>query len=259
MFSTYGGAKKRAWTLHSTLLATEVDVTLSQCRHALARGAGYRDWEHLRRTLEGRLPRPANLEGFLERVALAMPTQAVGPTHRWVETELSFLRDRERGEARSTDRFFRDWYVKDSEAVFAIGVMHRATTPLLQPGSGRGQRLRLELVCQLCLGPAYATLDRETLTLAFHGKGEDIFGPRFAHPNFRREFDRLIAAGIFAWTGSLTEGGKLVLAPPSQEVVREHIRKCREFDAEHWRMDAEFRAQDRAAASSESTRTAIET
>jgi hypothetical protein len=245
MFSTYAGAKKRSRALHTTLTTVELEVTLTQCQYALARGAGYRDWQHLRRSLDGRPARPAPLDGFLERAALSMPAQAVGPTHRWVETELSSIKARERAEP-PINREFREWYVKDFEVTMAIGVLHRSTTPLLCPGSGRGQRLRQELAVGLCLGSPHPVLDRKTFTLMFKGTVEELFGRHAAHPHFLREFDRLVNAGLFAWRAAPEGGIDLVLSPPPLTLVRDHIRKCRDLDAEHWRMDAEFRAAARA-------------
>lgn len=241
MYSTYDGAKKRSYALHAALREAEVDVSLTSCQHALARGGGYQTWHHLRRVLANGTRRPAQLDGFLDRASLAMPTQAVGPTRRWVEVELDRLdpRDRDGG----GDRWKRHWNAKEWEFVFASGVMHRATTALLRPGSGRGQRLREEMVCYLCMGPIEPDLDRATLRLTFKGRRSELFRETFKHPHFMREFARLTKAGILEWraVAIADESGEgvLILSPPPPDLVRNHIRKCREVDAEYWRANAD--------------------
>jgi len=241
MYSTYAGAKRRSHALHAALREAEVDVNLTSCQHALARGGGYQTWHHLRRVLADGARRPAQVDGFLERASLAMPTQALGPTRRWVEVELDRLDPRD-GDAGS-DRSRRHWYATEWEFVFAVGVMHRATTALLRPGSGRGQRLRQDMVCYLCMGPIDARLDRPTLRLTFEGRRSELFKETLKHPHFLREFARLNDAGILEWRAAdgepASDEGTLVLAPPPPELVRHHVRKCRELDAEYWRAFAE--------------------
>jgi len=241
MYSTYAGAKRRSRALHAALREAEVDVNLTACQHALARGGGYQSWRHLVRALPDGTRRPAQLEGFLDRASLAMPTQAVGPTRRWVEVELERFDPRQRDVG--SERWKRHWYAKEWEFVFGIGVMHRATTALLRPGSGRGQRLRQDMVCYLCMGPIDPELDRATLRLTFRGRRSELFRETFEHPHFIREFARLTGAGILEWraaTGAdASDEGVLILNPPPPDLVRSHIRKCRELDAEHWRANAD--------------------
>ena len=152
MYTTYDGAKKRARVLQALLEEQEVEISLSTCQHAMARGGGYRDWEHLRRTYAAQATRHACLEGFLERAYLALPTQAVSPGRRWIEVELDLIRDRAAGrEENEEGRAFRDHYARDFDLVSAIGVIHRKVSLLVKLGSGKGQHLREDMVCGLCL------------------------------------------------------------------------------------------------------------
>lgn len=231
MYSTYDGAKRRAHALSAMLRDAELSTPLHLCQHVLAVAGGYRDWDHLRRTLSKGLRRPAKLDGFLRRMVLELPDQAVGPAYRWAEAILSDLRGRERGKAPA-DRASMDWYSRVMEYVSAIGVAHRIGTPLLMPGSGLGQRLRLDMVAGLCVGPAHPRFDRETFVLTFEG-GLDTLMPREAgHKNFDREFARLCEAGLFEWDANRRI---LRLNPPPLERVRAHIARCRQLDAEYWR------------------------
>ncbi|MDP1598730.1 hypothetical protein [Phenylobacterium sp.] len=231
MYSTYDGAKRRAQTVAAVLQGAELPTPLHVCQRALALAGGYRDWDHLRRTLAKGVSRQAQLDGFLRRLVFALPDQAVGPAYRWAETVLSDLEDRMRGKPTS-DRETLDWYTRVYEFVSAIGVIHRSRTPLLTPGSGAGQRLRQDMVLGLCIGPAKPRFDPESYVLTFEGSLEELMPEDVGHRNFGREFERLCAAGIFEWNG---EAQILRLNPPPVDQVRAHIAKCRGFDAEYWR------------------------
>lgn len=231
MYSTYDGAKRRAQTLAGVLDDAELPTPLHQCQRVIAVAGGYRDWDHLRRTLTNGASRPAELGGFLRRMVLALPEQAVGPAYRWAEATLSDLESRTRGET-APDRAFLDWYSRVFEYVNAIGVIHRSGTALLTPGSGTGQRLRQNMVAGICLGPAKPSFDRETFVLTFEGSLEALMPEEAGHKNFDREFGRLCAAGIFEWDA---KAKVLRLNPPPLDRVRDHIAMCRKHHAEYWR------------------------
>lgn len=231
MYSTYDGAKRRAQTLATLLGEAEAATPLHLCQHALAQAGGYRDWDHLRRELIPGVDRPARLEGFLRRLALALPDHAVGPGYHWAEGVLWDLRERAKGMG-GVDRRELDWFARVHEYVSAIGVIHRSRTPLLNPGSGAGQRLRQNIVAMLCLGPAKPSFDRETFVLIFEGSLAELMPLDLVHPNFAREFERLCAAGIFEWD---PVARILRLNPPPLDLVRAHIATCRDHAAEYWR------------------------
>ncbi|HWW26087.1 MAG TPA: hypothetical protein VNZ85_09375 [Caulobacter sp.] len=128
-----------------------------------------------------------------------------------------------------------DWYARVYEYAFAIGVLHRSRTSLLVPGSGAGQRLRQAIICELCTGPSKSRLDWKTFVLTFDGPIEDHLRDEVAHPHFERELARLYDAGILEWHAA---SQTLRLNPPPLEVLRAHIAKCREHDAEYWRAAA---------------------
>jgi hypothetical protein len=241
MFSTYQGAKRCAHKLQAALRVLDVDVQLSICRHAIARGGGYRDWNHLHGALATGVRRPAPLDNFGPRAWLSLPEQAIAPAKRWLESQISLMKERAAGVSPCIPREDRDWHVYEFEYAFAMDVIHQSHTPLLRPGSGRGMRLRQSLVHKACMGFSRSRMDHRTLTLTVEGDAHEIFRTPAFHPHFTREFDRLLRAGIFEWSGCLSRGGTLVVNPPSVELVRGHIEKCRRLNAEYWRMDAEFR------------------
>lgn len=231
MYSTYDGAKDRAKTLASLLRDAELPTPLHVCQRVMAVAGGYRDWDHLRRTLDKDVRRPAELEGFLRRMVLALPEQAVGPAYRWAEGIVSDLQGRELGKAPA-DQTSLDWYARVFEYAMAIGVIHRSSTPLLTPGSGQGQRLRQDMVAGICVGPTYARFDRKTFVLTFEGALETLMPDEAGHKNFDREFARLCEAGIFEWD---FQAQVLRLNPPPLERVRAHIAMVRRNHAEYWR------------------------
>lgn len=230
MYSTYAGAKRRAKELHATLREIDVRVGLHDCQRAIAKGGGYRDWPHLQQTLGQGQVRPAETGGFIDRASLTMPDLAVAPTRRWVDATLSSLRE---GEA-PFDRHWGDWYAKISEVVTALSAIHFSTTPALRPGSGPGMRLRVELVGALLLGPSLGQLDRTTFTLTYDHSNHALFGRHGEHRHFARELERLRAEGIIEFI----EGGRLILHPPSLDLVKTHIAACRISHAEYWREQA---------------------
>lgn len=243
MYSTYDGAKKCARKLKAYLRSQEIDVALTACMQAIACGGGYSNWADLARTLVGR-SRAAELTGFAERASLAVPLPAIDSTLRWAESEVNLRRARAQtapSGARATER----WHLENSDAAFAIWVMHRKHTSCLRPGSGPGQRLRLEIVASLCAGPglvARPTIDKSTFRMRFWACDEtDLFPWICERRGFSGEFRRLVELGVIEWSGDLGAGGDLVLIPPSPELVRDHIALLRESKGKYWREDAELR------------------
>ena len=230
MYSTYDGAKRRAKALASFLSEVELETPLHVCQRAVALAGGYRDWDHLRRVLKDGVCRPASLERFLDPLLRALPLEAVGPANRWAEGEISQLDDKSRGR-EPMDREWVEWHQRVDEYAKAIGIVHRAHTPLLRPGSGAGQKLRLNIVDGLCMGRDLPSFDRRTYVLTFEWCLEDLMPDEFGHPHFEREFIRLQRAGILEWDD---KDQTLRLNPPPIELVRERIAKFRRLDAEYW-------------------------
>lgn len=231
MYTTYDGAKKRATSLQAAMKRLALDVPLNQCQHAMARGAGYRDWDHLRRELTTK-PRQVPLEGFQHRARVAMPEMATGPANRWLDVELGRLRDKGDPEATAKDEF-RDWYVYVHEYAFAIGVMHYSTTTLLK--GGRGMRLRQALVQDLATGRLNPAFDPHTFVLTSRGTAAELFGSQADHPGFTKAFNELVEARIFEVLGNVDGVMTVALHPPPVAVVQAHVDRCRASDSEYWR------------------------
>lgn len=232
MYGTYQGAKQCARALQTVLRKAEVNVPLHQCMRTMARGGGYRDWAHLRGTLAGGAYKAAELSGFLERVILSLPEQAVSPAKRWVEAQLARFNE-DLAEALDYRRLAAGAGVWDF--VYTIPIIHREQTPLFRPGSGRGLRIRLSILYQFCQSNVRATLDPKTLVQTMYGQLAEIGFGYADHPGFKREFERLTAAGILHWNAA---EGELSLEPPPVDIVRERIACRRADDAAYWRQMA---------------------
>lgn len=238
MYGTYHGAKRCARALQTVLREAEVNVALHQCMRTMARGGGYRDWAHLRGTLSKCTYKAAELNGFLERVILSLPEQAVSPAKRWVEAQLARFNE-DLAEALDYRRLAAGAGVWDF--VYSIPIVHREQTPLLRPGSGSGLRIRLSILYQFCQSNVRATLDTETLVQTMYGQLNEIGFGYIDHPGFKREFERLIAAGILHWNEA---EGELSLEPPPVDIVRERIACRRADDAAYWREMAAWRMEE---------------
>lgn len=238
MYGTYQGAKRCARALQTVLREAEVNLALHQCMRTMARGGGYRDWAHLRGTLSKCTYKAAELNGFLERVILSLPDQAVSPAKRWVEAQLARFNE-DLAEALDYRRLAAGAGVWDF--VYSIPIVHREQTPLFRPGSGSGLRIRLSILYQFCQSNVRATLDTETLVQTMYGQLSEIGFGYIDHPGFRREFERLIAAGILHWNEA---EGELSLEPPSVDIVRERIACRRADDAAYWREMAAWRMEE---------------
>src|SRR6185312_804811 len=72
MFSTYEGAKRLAEKLRKIVFEHGTDLSLNACQRIMAAAGGYRDWQHLRDTLEARGARVADLEVVRKRLHTAL-------------------------------------------------------------------------------------------------------------------------------------------------------------------------------------------
>lgn len=93
------------------------------------------------------------------------------------------------------------WQGNVARYIVASEVILRGQLPLLRPGSGPGQRLRLNLVSEFLLNMTgdveWPRLDPSKLALIFEGDLIKLFGENAAHRNFELELERLVQAGIF--------------------------------------------------------------
>jgi hypothetical protein len=237
MYATYEGAKQLARRLHQVLRDAEVKISLHECLLAMARGGGYRDWHHLRQCLaRGQSDKP-DLDGFLERAILSLPSHAVGPATRWIDAQLARFNRDLAGEFNHQDaaNVARIW-----DFVVSIQVLHRSRTPLFMRGSGAGLLLRLSMLSKFSSVAAGARIDVATLVSNLSGELDVLLAADMDHPCFGREFRRLCAANILVWKpDTLT----LCLMPPPVELVRAHVAEMRQGYAEYWREAALRRLQ----------------
>ncbi|HBI19049.1 MAG TPA: hypothetical protein DDY79_06990, partial [Brevundimonas sp.] len=229
MYSTLDGAKACAKSLKSLLERSHLIYPLHQCQRAIAQAGGYRHWHELETAL-ARSSAPVDPQLFRRRLLASLPA----PCQSVVRADWEDWRDLEDTSLPEDElRWFRFVYTYH----FNAAVMHRST-PLLSPGSGAGQRIRLDIVQEILMGSgaaAHPRLEPEALTLVFTGRQRDFLGDRIDHPRFAAEFSRLIDAGILGWKARETsEIGELrVFAPAGlwDKVVRDAISLA-EYEAE---------------------------
>ena len=144
------------------------------------------------------------------------------------------------------------WYLRDREHVLASGrdlpdkwirdvipycasleVVHRKHSPLLMPGSGMGQRQRLEIVSGLLLNveghEGFAPqLDPETLDILVKGQPASLLPTLARKSEFADEIDVLISSQIIRVEGEVTT----ILAPPSSALREEILRRARRWESQ---------------------------
>ena len=115
----------------------------------------------------------------------------------------------------------------------SMEVMHRSSTPLLRPGSGRDQRMRLQIVSGMLLnmngGRNYTPrLDPESLTVILERTPEANLPMLANHPRLNEAIKSLTAAGILTVDGKTTR----IHAPKSEELRAELVRRARAWNVQ---------------------------
>jgi hypothetical protein len=233
MFSSYDGAKREAKKLQSTLADNLVVYPLNRCQAAIAIAGGYRDWHNMKSAVAGRAPQNDKRE-YRDRLLAYLPEPCRRPTSYWLD-DVSIEWTKADGVQGS---FSKSWYECIFPYEFAMIAVHRRHTDLVRPGSGAGQRLREGLVQTLLLHMSGVdrcpSLDGETLALNYAGTMASMFRRReFEHPNFEREFNRLVDGGVFSWAGDRSGIGVLSIFPPSRSVLIEHVLMMRQSKEEY--------------------------
>jgi hypothetical protein len=224
MFSTYLGAKARAKDLRRRFDVSGLDYSLAKCQSALARAAGYPHWHALAAGLRA-APKPLDKDRFGARLITVLPLACEPAAEAW-------LRGDPTPGADPGNRYSDAWLECVHPWTGSICAMHR-DTPLLRRGSGRGQRLRADIVLWPLLS-SYCRLDPETLATAFAGELNVILRRNVSHPQFHREFERLCTAGIIRWAPKRGDFGTLTILPPPIDDVVDHRRMCDRHLAEYW-------------------------
>lgn len=225
MFSTYDGAKKCASALKRLFEESGFLYPLHKCQHAAARAGGYRDWNHLRTSMEGR-ERRCDAEQFRQRLIAALPEPCHAPVRAWL--------DREPPDRRIDPDVPARWYRDVFPYLFASAVLHRTETGRLVRGSGVGQQLRQRLVVGLLMNEhgghrPFPRLDPETLALIFDGSVETLYGNTVRQPRFTQELAGLVDAGILA----VDEAGIRVF-PPDRSRLAAKIADRKLGLVQHW-------------------------
>ena len=222
MYSTLDGAKKCAKQLKHILERSGLAYPLAKCQAAVARAGGYGDWHDLTR----RIGRRVNSRIPYDHWGALISSLPV-PCHLPIT---SYLRDEFAAEA--ADEASTKFWIRDTlPYLVGLEVVHRSTTPLLRPGSGKDQRICLQIVSGMLLDIknefGFAPkLDPETLTAIFGGTPDAIL-PRLArHPRFDEAIKALIAGGILKVEGKTTR----LFSPDSEELHTEIIRQARAWN-----------------------------
>ncbi|MGE0630544.1 MAG: hypothetical protein AB7O43_22350 [Hyphomicrobiaceae bacterium] len=115
----------------------------------------------------------------------------------------------------------------------SLEVVHRTFTGLLRPGSGKDQRIRLQIISSMLLNGEgqsglRAKLAPESLTVIFKGPPDGILPKLAKHPRFAEAIETLAAAGILTLDSKTTQ----INAPHSDELRAEITRRARAWNVQ---------------------------
>lgn len=228
MISTKQQAKDFAKKIKSTLGASGLHYPLGVCQSSVARALGFADWWTLTRAQ--RWPGVSD-ETLHERLLEALPFACRPPV-------IALLAGEEPPEA--PPGFPPRWYLDAVPYYMANMALHRRT-PLLRPGSGKGQRLRARIVDHLMLEWATAgipapLLDPISFDIVFSGRPEKVLAAVADHEDFEKELDRLVDAGILALAPDSVR-----VRSPGIDTVRAHAVWSRASKAKDF-VDNDFRS-----------------
>ncbi|CAN5122202.1 hypothetical protein BH10PSE1_BH10PSE1_13880 [soil metagenome] len=228
MYSTIKGAKACAKTLKTLFDESGLLYPLNRCQTAIAKAGGFRDWHDMESSLASG-ERPVEPGAYRRRLLAALPAACHVP----VRADWDGWTD---GDDDDDSDIPRHWIRDIWPYHFGTGVLHRARTPLLRPGSGAGQRLRLEIIETVLSSPfrGYPPMEPESLTFVYDSDFQSLFGDLLDHPHFPREFAKLLEARILSWVSTGPEGrGVLRVHPPEglEEKVFDSAIGLAEYEA----------------------------
>jgi len=218
MYSTLNGAKKCAKQLKNILGRSGVAYSLAKCQAAVARAGGFDDWHDLACRIDERpnTHLPYDYWGALVR---NLPEPCYLPVRAYLRKEFA---------SDDADEASAKFWIRDTLPYLAnLEVVHRSTTPLLRSGSGKDQKIRLQIVSGMLLDIEHQLgftpkLDPETLTAIFDGTPDAILPKLAAHPRFNEAIKALCAAGILKVEGRTTR----LHAPDGEEHRAEIVRRA---------------------------------
>lgn len=224
MYSTLDGAKKCAKQLKHVLERSGLAYPLAKCQAAVARAGGYSAWHDLTRRISKRANAhiPYDYWGSLIR---SLPDPCHLPIRAYLREEFAT----EPADVANTKCWIRDTL----PYLTSLEVVHRSTTSLLRPGSGKDQKIRLKIVSGMLLDIEHQLgftpkLDPDALTAIFDGTPDVILPELAKHPRFDEAIKALIAAGILKVEGKTTR----VIAPDKEELRTEIIRRARAWNVQ---------------------------
>ncbi|PQA87566.1 hypothetical protein [Hyphococcus luteus] len=230
MFSTYAGAKRRAKQLNKTLFECSIIFPLSHCQNALAHAQGFGNWHELKSSI-GSVRCAIEPALFKRRLMNVLPESCRRTADYWVDRRSFEWADEE----SPISMEFRNWYYMVNPYFFSLMVGFNRSPALLQPGSGKGQRLRKTIV-QLALqnGMMHHSesgcfkLNPTTLSVQKTAPFYEFFSPEIhQHKDFKTELQRVADAGILSWTPKNEKVGTIEIFPPSKQELMDHVAACR--------------------------------
>jgi hypothetical protein len=224
MYSTLAGAKKCAKQLKQILEKSGLAYPLAKCQAAVAGAGGYAAWHDLTRRISQRpnTHLPYDYWGALIR---NLPE----PCHLPVRSHL-----RDDFASEPADEVIRKRWIRDTlPYLVSLEAVHRSTTPLLRPGSGKDQKIRLQSISGMLLNveglpDVTPKLDPESLTAIFDRMPDAILPKLSKHPRFAEALKALAAAGILTLYGKTTQ----INAPHSDELRAEITRRARAWNVQ---------------------------
>ena len=217
MYSTLNGAKKCAKQLRHILHNCHLIYPLAKCQEAVAKAGGYSDWHDLTQKIANREQRNLPYD-YWGRLIDALPE----PCHSPVESYLVSKSDE-----RSETDLWKEYILPYCSS---LEKAHRIKTSMLQPGSGKNHKLRLEifstilLYAQKCCDPL-SKLDPESMTMYVQGVPNIILPGLAEHPDFTDAIGELIAENILRVDG---QGTRILV--PTTELRVEILRQAREWN-----------------------------
>ncbi|ACM31453.1 hypothetical protein [Rhizobium rhizogenes] len=224
MYSTLDGAKNHAKQLKRILSASGLIYSLAKCQAAVARAGGFRDWHDLTTNLQV----DARSRPFFDFWG-ALVQQLPVPCHVPVR---SYLRDCD--DVSSNKKGLSEKWVRDVIPYCAsLELVHRKHSSVLMPGSGRGQKLRLEIVSGMLLNveghDGFAPqLDPETLAIVQSGKPASLLPTLARRADFAHEIDVLISSEIIRVEREATT----ILGPPSSSLRDQIVRRAQRWNSQ---------------------------
>ncbi|WP_246728046.1 hypothetical protein [Rhizobium leguminosarum] len=224
MYSTLDGAKNHAKQLKRILSASGLIYSLAKCQTAVARAGGFRDWHDLTTKLQvGTHPR--QLFDFWGALIQQLPA----PCHLPVR---SYLRDRD--DVSFNKRGLSEKWVRDVIAYCAsLELVHRKHSSVLIPGSGKGQKLRLEIVSGLLLNiegheDFKPELDPETLSIVLRGQPATLLPTLAQKAEFSHEIDVLVSSEILRIENETTT----IIGPLNPSLRDQIVRRAQRWNSQ---------------------------